>query len=173
MALELQLIKHHAGILIPATPETSDILLSKIRLGDVLVAEFKRVRNPSTNQYQRSGCEGRRWGSARHLTFLRLASSLCSTSSRPTSPDSGPGKLGWVVAASAKGCGNTLKSTRVISRQPILRFVTSFGRVWDGHGDCERLAIRRAARYRHDSGIADTRPDRPCRQPRRCHRCAS
>ncbi|WP_336222794.1 DUF1367 family protein [Enterobacter bugandensis] len=45
MALELQLIKHHSGILIPATPETSDILQSKIRLGDVLIAEFRRVRN--------------------------------------------------------------------------------------------------------------------------------
>jgi hypothetical protein len=47
MAHELQLIKHHSGILIPATPETSDILQSKIRLGDVLVAEFTRVRNPA------------------------------------------------------------------------------------------------------------------------------
>ncbi|TDP21580.1 uncharacterized protein DUF1983 [Enterobacter sp. AG326] len=47
MALELQLIKHHSGILIPATPETSDILQSKTRLGDVLVAEFRRVRNPA------------------------------------------------------------------------------------------------------------------------------
>ncbi|MPU29103.1 DUF1367 family protein [Escherichia coli] len=47
MAHELQLIKHHTGILIPATPETSDILQSKIKLGDVLVAEFKKVRNPA------------------------------------------------------------------------------------------------------------------------------
>jgi hypothetical protein len=47
MALELQLIKHYTGILIPATPETSNILQSKIKLGDVLVAEFKRVRNPA------------------------------------------------------------------------------------------------------------------------------
>ena len=47
MALELQLIKYHTGILIPATPETSDILQSKIKLGDVLVAEFKRVRSPA------------------------------------------------------------------------------------------------------------------------------
>ncbi|XUV82754.1 DUF1367 family protein [Enterobacter sp. TMH.L2] len=47
MAHELQLIKHHTGILIPATPETSEILQSKIRLGDVLVAEFKKVRNPA------------------------------------------------------------------------------------------------------------------------------
>jgi len=47
MAHELQLIKHHLGILIPATPETSEILQSKIKLGDVLVAEFKRVRNPA------------------------------------------------------------------------------------------------------------------------------
>lgn len=47
MAHELQLIKHHTGILIPATPETSEILQSKIKLGDILVAEFKRVRNPA------------------------------------------------------------------------------------------------------------------------------
>lgn len=47
MALELQLIKHHSGILIPATPETSDILQSKTRLSDVLVAELMRVRNPA------------------------------------------------------------------------------------------------------------------------------
>lgn len=47
MAHELQLIKQHSGILISATPETSEILQSKIKLGDVLVAEFKRVRNPA------------------------------------------------------------------------------------------------------------------------------
>ena len=47
MAHELQLIKHHSGILIPATPETSDILQSKIKLGAVLVAEFKQIRNPA------------------------------------------------------------------------------------------------------------------------------
>jgi len=47
MAHELQLIKHHTGILIPATPETSEILQSKIKLGDVLIAEFKKVRNPA------------------------------------------------------------------------------------------------------------------------------
>ncbi|EAO7073529.1 DUF1367 family protein, partial [Salmonella enterica] len=33
MAHELQLIKQSSGILIPATPETSDILQSKIKLG--------------------------------------------------------------------------------------------------------------------------------------------
>lgn len=44
---QLQLIKHHSGILISATPETRDILQSKFKLGDVLVAEFKRVRNPA------------------------------------------------------------------------------------------------------------------------------
>ena len=44
---QLQLIKQSSGILIPATPETSDILQSKIKLGAVLVAEFKRVRNPA------------------------------------------------------------------------------------------------------------------------------
>lgn len=47
MAPELQLIKHHTGILILATPETSDILQFKTRPGDVLVAEFRRVRNPA------------------------------------------------------------------------------------------------------------------------------
>ena len=41
MAHELQLIKHSSGILIPATPETSDLLQSKIKLGAVLVADFK------------------------------------------------------------------------------------------------------------------------------------
>ncbi|EGF1469825.1 DUF1367 family protein [Salmonella enterica] len=39
MAHELQLIKQSSGILIPATPETSDILQSKIKLGAVLVAK--------------------------------------------------------------------------------------------------------------------------------------
>ncbi|VFS74428.1 Protein of uncharacterised function (DUF1367) [Kluyvera cryocrescens] len=47
MAHELQLIKQSSGILIPATPETSDILQSKIKLGAVLVAEFRQVRNPA------------------------------------------------------------------------------------------------------------------------------
>lgn len=44
---QLQFIKQASGILIPATPQTSDLLQSKIRLGDVLVAEFTRVRNPA------------------------------------------------------------------------------------------------------------------------------
>ncbi|EDH6598925.1 hypothetical protein CB467_21930 [Salmonella enterica subsp. enterica serovar Goverdhan] len=47
MAHELQLIKQSSGILIPATPETSDILQSKIKPGAVLVAEFRQVRNPA------------------------------------------------------------------------------------------------------------------------------
>ncbi|HEE9993870.1 TPA: DUF1367 family protein [Citrobacter braakii] len=47
MAHELQLIKQSSGILIPATPETSDVLQSKIKLGAVLVAEFRQVRNPA------------------------------------------------------------------------------------------------------------------------------
>ena len=47
MAHELHLIKHQSGILIPATPETSDVLQSKIQLGAVLVAEFRQVRNPA------------------------------------------------------------------------------------------------------------------------------
>ncbi|HEJ9267199.1 TPA: DUF1367 family protein [Klebsiella oxytoca] len=44
---QLQLIKQSSEVLIPATPETSDILQSKIKLGAVLVAEFKQVRNPA------------------------------------------------------------------------------------------------------------------------------
>lgn len=47
MAHELQLIKQSQGVLIPACPETSDILQSKIKLGAVLVAEFRQVRNPA------------------------------------------------------------------------------------------------------------------------------
>ena len=47
MAHELQLIKHHSGILVPATLGASEILQSQIKLGDVLVAEFKRIRNPA------------------------------------------------------------------------------------------------------------------------------
>lgn len=46
MAL-LQLVKHSAGYLIPASPETSDFLHSKCKLGAVLVSEFKQVRNPA------------------------------------------------------------------------------------------------------------------------------
>lgn len=49
MAHELQLIKHSSGILIPATPETSDLLQSKIKLGSVLVAEFRQVRKKTYN----------------------------------------------------------------------------------------------------------------------------
>ncbi|WP_312480824.1 DUF1367 family protein [Kosakonia cowanii] len=44
---QLQLIKHSSNILIPATPETSDFLQSKCKLGTVLVADFKQVRNPA------------------------------------------------------------------------------------------------------------------------------
>ncbi|WP_314417759.1 DUF1367 family protein [Pseudescherichia vulneris] len=47
MAQQLQLIKQSPGILIPATPETSDFLHSKCKLGAVLVADFKQVRNPA------------------------------------------------------------------------------------------------------------------------------
>ncbi|WP_312990895.1 DUF1367 family protein [Atlantibacter hermannii] len=43
----LQLIKQSSGILIPATPETSDFLHSKCKPGAVLVADFKQVRNPA------------------------------------------------------------------------------------------------------------------------------
>lgn len=44
---QLQLIKQSSEILISATPETREVLQSKFKLGDVLVAEFKRVRNPA------------------------------------------------------------------------------------------------------------------------------
>ncbi len=44
---QLQLIKQSSGILIPATSETSDILQSKIRLGAVLEADFRQLRNPA------------------------------------------------------------------------------------------------------------------------------
>ncbi|MDU5454443.1 MAG: DUF1367 family protein [Pseudescherichia vulneris] len=47
MAQQLQLIKHSSNILIPATAETSDFLHSKCKLGAVLVADFKQVRNPA------------------------------------------------------------------------------------------------------------------------------
>lgn len=44
---QLQLIKQSSGILIPASPETSDFLQTKCKLGAVLVADFKLVRNPA------------------------------------------------------------------------------------------------------------------------------
>jgi len=44
---QLQLIKHSSNILIPATPETSDFLQSKCKLGAVLEAEFRQLRNPA------------------------------------------------------------------------------------------------------------------------------
>ena len=44
---QLHLIKHSQGILIPATPETSDFLQSKCKLGAVLEADYKLVRNPT------------------------------------------------------------------------------------------------------------------------------
>ena len=44
---QLQLIKQSSEILIPATPETRDFLHSKCKLGTVLVADFKQVRNPA------------------------------------------------------------------------------------------------------------------------------
>lgn len=47
MAQQLQLIKQSSGILIPASPDTSEFLQSKIKLGAVLVADFKQVRNPA------------------------------------------------------------------------------------------------------------------------------
>ncbi|MEA4601763.1 DUF1367 family protein, partial [Klebsiella pneumoniae] len=47
MAQQLHLIKQTQGILIPATQETSDFLQSKCKLGAVLEADFKLVRNPA------------------------------------------------------------------------------------------------------------------------------
>lgn len=44
---QLQLIKQSANILIPATPETSDFLHSKCKLGAVLEADFRQLRNPA------------------------------------------------------------------------------------------------------------------------------
>lgn len=44
---QLQLIKNSAGTLIPASPETSELLQSQIKLGTVLVAGFRQVRNPA------------------------------------------------------------------------------------------------------------------------------
>ncbi|MEE7652697.1 DUF1367 family protein, partial [Raoultella planticola] len=47
MAQQLHLIKQSQGILIPATQETSDFLQTKCRLGAVLEADYKLVRNPA------------------------------------------------------------------------------------------------------------------------------
>lgn len=44
---QLHLIKQSSGVLIPASVETSDFLHSKCKLGAVLVADFKKVRNPA------------------------------------------------------------------------------------------------------------------------------
>lgn len=44
---QLQLTKQSSGILIPATAETSDFLQSKCKLGAVLEAEFRQLRNPA------------------------------------------------------------------------------------------------------------------------------
>ncbi|HCB1138634.1 TPA: DUF1367 family protein [Klebsiella variicola subsp. variicola] len=44
---QLHLIKQSQGLLIPATQETSDFLQSKYKLGAVLEADFKLVRNPA------------------------------------------------------------------------------------------------------------------------------
>nr|VUD31410.1 Protein of uncharacterised function (DUF1367) [Raoultella sp. NCTC 9187] len=44
---QLHLIKQTQGILIPATQETSDFLQSKCRLGAILEADYKLVRNPA------------------------------------------------------------------------------------------------------------------------------
>lgn len=44
---QLHLIKQSQGLLIPATQETSEFLQSKCKLGAVLEADFKLVRNPA------------------------------------------------------------------------------------------------------------------------------
>jgi hypothetical protein len=47
MAQELHLVQHQAGFLFPATSESREFLQSKCKLGAVLVADFKQVRNPA------------------------------------------------------------------------------------------------------------------------------
>ncbi len=44
--MQLQLVRHTSGILLPATPQTTEILCSKVRMGAVLEADFRQVRNP-------------------------------------------------------------------------------------------------------------------------------
>lgn len=44
--MQLQLVRHVSGILLPATPQTTEILNTKIRPGAVLEADFRQVRNP-------------------------------------------------------------------------------------------------------------------------------
>ena len=46
---QLQLIKQ-SGILIPATPETSEFLHSKVKAGAVLEGEFRQVRNAALHR---------------------------------------------------------------------------------------------------------------------------
>ncbi|EEJ5470882.1 DUF1367 family protein [Salmonella enterica subsp. diarizonae] len=46
MIVQLQLVRHSSGILLPATPQTTEILTTKIRPGAVLEADFRQVRNP-------------------------------------------------------------------------------------------------------------------------------
>lgn len=43
---QLSFIKSSNDTLIPATPDTRDYLHSKVKLGDMLTADFKKVRNP-------------------------------------------------------------------------------------------------------------------------------
>lgn len=45
--MQLQLIKHTSGILLPATPQTTELLSTKVRIGAVLEADFRQVRNPA------------------------------------------------------------------------------------------------------------------------------
>ncbi len=59
MALELQLIKHHKGILIPAIPEISEILQTKIRLDDVVVADSNGSIHRRFVALMNIGCEYR------------------------------------------------------------------------------------------------------------------
>ncbi|MGY6029862.1 DUF1367 family protein [Phytobacter sp. AG2a] len=47
---QLQLIQQSSGILIPATPETSDFLYLKCKLGAVLEGEFRQVRNAALHR---------------------------------------------------------------------------------------------------------------------------
>ncbi|CAM3715551.1 hypothetical protein BS639_17070 [Rouxiella silvae] len=40
-------IKSQGGVLLPATPDTVDFVSNKLKLGALLTADFKRVRNPA------------------------------------------------------------------------------------------------------------------------------
>ena len=45
--MQLQLVKHISGILLPATPQCTEYINTRLRAGAVLEAEFRKVRNPA------------------------------------------------------------------------------------------------------------------------------